>query len=402
MSLLDSDNDDPYADEDQPVWRSHTDDPLFSEPPHKGKGKKNERKAKGEDRKNISKPVHWTKQKENVVQEKTPKKSKGQSASKPSISWTPPGSPKSVRPPAESKGRGGVAGATGGAGQLQPSPNVKSHRKRYSQLGAESSSEGEGEGFLLSNKPALRTEGNTDSDHAINPLDRPSNPFLIQPLDPPPPSSSSSLFPAQGPMLGPTTTQGLGPMLGATTTQGPGPMLGTTTTQGPGPMLGTGASTLTPQQLQQQAWDPTLSYITAPAAFELPTTTLPAHALPLVGGVANPLLGTESSPAVQTNPFLSDIADSAFQPTLTFPPPPTTAPPLSTLSLHPDTKEATPPTMAPPPEGVADWSISQELRQKCVQQFQELEPVNGRLTGDKAKEFFIRSKLPSQELSAIW
>ncbi len=393
MSLLDSDNDDSYADEDQPVWRSHTDDPLFSDTPHKGKTKKAERKVKGEERKNVPKPVHWSKQKENVVQEKTPKKPKGQSATKSSIPWTPPGSPKSLRA-SESKGRGGAvegkggrgAGATGGTAQLQPSPNVKSHRKRYSQLGAESSSEGEGEGegFLLSNKPVLSTEDTVVSDHAVNPLDRPSNPFLIEPLLPgtsavaqPPPSSS--LFPSQQPVLG-----AQGPVLGA---------------QGPG--LGMASSTLTAQQ--QQLWDPIpSSYILPPTApaFDVPT----AQAPPLVGGASNPLLGMDSGPAqdyVQTNPFLTGTADSAFQPTFSFPPPPTNA--LSTFSMHPDSQEATPPSaMAPPPGGVADWSISEDLRQKCLQQFQELEPVSGRMKGDKAKEFFIRSKLPSQELSAIW
>lgn len=397
MSLLDSDNDDDsyadedqlYADEDQPVWRSHTDDPLFSgPPPQKGKSKKSERKAKGEDRKGQSKPMHWTKQKENVVQEKTPKKSKGQSVNKPTISWTPPGSPKTVRP--EGKGKTGLAegkgskGAvnTGGAGQLQPSPNVKSHRKRYSQLGAESSSGEEGEeGFLLSNKPALRTEeaAATDSFPMMNPLDRPSNPFLVEPLVP----GDSSLFSSQGPSLG-------------TTQQGPGTMLGT---------MGTGASIFTSQQQQQQqAWDPTPSL--SAHAFQT-TVGLGGGAtnpLGLGGGATNPLLGMDSGPTIQTNPFLADTAaDSAFaQPAFNFPPPPTSAPPLSTLSLHPDPQEAMPSTSAPPPEGVADWSISQELCQKCTQQFQELEPVNGRLPGDKAKEFFIRSKLPSQELSAIW
>ena len=261
---------------------------------------------------------------------------------------------------------------------------------------------GDGEGFLLSNKPVLRTEVATDGDHAppptTNPLDRPSNPFLVdQPLLPGAPSinqpPSASLFGGDH-----------------------------------APLLGAG--TLPPQQ-QQKPWEPNLSYVfpaqqnsaAANAAFGQPS-----HATPLVGGATNPLLGMDAGVKhaqdfVHTNPFLADtsdtspfadsafgMADSAFSrpANFNFPPPTTMAPPPSAFSVHPEPSETTPPpatvssTVATPPGGVADWSISQDLCQKCVQQFQELDPVDGRLNGDKAKEFFIRSKLPSQELSAIW
>ena len=387
MSLLDSDNEDPYAEEDQPVLRADTGEPLFGDTPHKGKSKKTERRAKGEER---PKPMHWTKQKENVVQEKTPKKPKGQSSNKPTI-WTPPGSPKGVRA-VESKGKGvaavegkgkgvvtaegkGSRGAPVGGGQLQPSPNIKSQRKRYSQLGAESSSEEEGEGFLLSNKPALRTEDATDSDHAPNPVERPSsNPFLMD----------------QTPFL-----------TGGTSTLAQPPSSTFFPSQGP-------AATFTPQQ--QQPWDPSPSFNLPASSSSAILRPLPSQATPLVSGTSNPLLGMDTGPVqdyFQTNPFLASAADSAFsQPAFSIPPPPTMAPsnnatPLSTFSMRPD-PTTPPPVAATPTDGVADWSISEDLCQKCVQQFEELEAVNGRLKGDKAKEFFIRSKLPSQELSAIW
>ncbi|XP_064404583.1 ralBP1-associated Eps domain-containing protein 1-like isoform X2 [Halichondria panicea] len=55
---------------------------------------------------------------------------------------------------------------------------------------------------------------------------------------------------------------------------------------------------------------------------------------------------------------------------------------------------------SPPLE--ADWKVSDELRDKCTSQFQELSTSDGLLQGDKAREFFVLSKLPNQELSTIW
>ena len=49
-----------------------------------------------------------------------------------------------------------------------------------------------------------------------------------------------------------------------------------------------------------------------------------------------------------------------------------------------------------------EWPISTELRTKCCHQFQELQPSHGRLLGDKARTFFIQSRLPNADLSAIW
>ncbi len=49
-----------------------------------------------------------------------------------------------------------------------------------------------------------------------------------------------------------------------------------------------------------------------------------------------------------------------------------------------------------------DWAVSDELRDKCVSQFKELSGSDGLLLGDKARQFFVLSKLPNQELSTIW
>ena len=49
-----------------------------------------------------------------------------------------------------------------------------------------------------------------------------------------------------------------------------------------------------------------------------------------------------------------------------------------------------------------DWSVSDELYQKCVHQFESLWPENGYLSGEKARDFFLKSRLPVDELSKIW
>lgn len=49
-----------------------------------------------------------------------------------------------------------------------------------------------------------------------------------------------------------------------------------------------------------------------------------------------------------------------------------------------------------------EWRISNELRLKCKRQFVELQPTHGRLQGDQARTFFIQSRLPNADLSAIW
>lgn len=49
-----------------------------------------------------------------------------------------------------------------------------------------------------------------------------------------------------------------------------------------------------------------------------------------------------------------------------------------------------------------DWSVSDELYQKCQQQFASETEGGDFLSGDKARNFFIKSNLPVSELSRIW
>jgi hypothetical protein len=386
MSLLDSD-DDPYEEE-----HVQTGEPFFGDTSHsKGKAKK----SRGEDKK--GKPLHWSKQKENVVLEKTSKRVKGQSSAKSSVSKTPPDSPKSVRPLEVKGGKGGVVLSKGGVVQpgLLPSPNVKNQRKRYSQLsGASSSSEEDlaaKEGSLFSNKPALRGDGGPGRE---NPLDTPTNPFL----------DDRPLVPGVGytaPVLGPS-------------------------------LFSTGAEATMFSDVQELAWLPTkhhsLDHTSTPNFLSDLSSTLgpPGHTPSVVSSAANPLLMVGeagelvSSPpqdggGLQTNPFLPTNQFSGLAPGFIVPPPPTTtppglSPPMSASPTHTDAAEgwvrpASSPPISPSPPPVAtadDWTISEDLHSKCVQQFNSLEPVKGLLLGGKAREFFVQSKLPNQELSAIW
>ena len=79
------------------------------------------------------------------------------------------------------------------------------------------------------------------------------------------------------------------------------------------------------------------------------------------------------------------------------PPPPqghTYQPPqLQPVVLNPQTT---------PTSNEPDWSMTDELYDKCNDQFKGLHPVGGLLTGDKARDFFLKSKLPLNELSKIW
>lgn len=49
-----------------------------------------------------------------------------------------------------------------------------------------------------------------------------------------------------------------------------------------------------------------------------------------------------------------------------------------------------------------DWKISIEERTKHDASFMQLGPVNGLLTGGKAREFFLKSNLPTPILGQIW
>ncbi len=97
--------------------------------------------------------------------------------------------------------------------------------------------------------------------------------------------------------------------------------------------------------------------------------------------------------------------------------------PVSFTPPHkPDVSPDHIPTLPPPPQGHSyqptqsqpfitqttptvnepEWSITDEMYEKCNEQFKSLQPFNGLLTGDKARDFFLKSKLPLSELSKIW
>lgn len=374
MSLLLNSDDDPYSDENEPVLSSHTEEALFGETAYRSKAKKAERKARAEERKATTKPGNWMKQKDNVVtvQDKTPKKVKGQSVAK--TMKTPPDSPKSVRPSEVKGNKGGAVGVA--QGQLQqPSPNVKSQRKRYSQLDSGSSDEG-GEGFLLSNAPALRDD--TDSSKRL--LGQSSNPFLVD---------QPSLFSEATP-----------PSVFSK------------------PAFVAGGLGVTGLNLADQPWlpktTPTFPDISSPFPDISPSrpghAPSPPPALQMGGQVRLSPPNAAVQDFTDTNPFLpptGGVAPFQLAPAFNAPPPPTTEPlPTQPSSLLPQAPSS-PPATTVPVLGLGggageDWSISEDLRCKCVQQFRDLEPVKGLLQGDKAREFFVQSKLPNQELSAIW
>ncbi|KAL5457210.1 hypothetical protein EMCRGX_G034455 [Ephydatia muelleri] len=54
------------------------------------------------------------------------------------------------------------------------------------------------------------------------------------------------------------------------------------------------------------------------------------------------------------------------------------------------------------PAPASEWAVSDELRDKCHKQFTSLDPEGGLLSGEKARDFFIQSKLPTPELAQIW
>ena len=49
-----------------------------------------------------------------------------------------------------------------------------------------------------------------------------------------------------------------------------------------------------------------------------------------------------------------------------------------------------------------DWSLSEDFRQRCTSQFNDLKPENGLLKGETARNFFVQSRLSMDELSKIW
>ena len=359
MSLLD-DEDEPFV---EPVLRSSTREPLYdgrSESPSgddnlqhlKAKEKKDKKKL--DERRSSAKALPWSKS----SSEKTPKKGKHHR--------TKSGSP----PPVSPKGRGqDPKRQSKGISQVHPSPNVKSQRKRYVQLGVEAGSSSEGEvdleedgAFLLSNQPAL-------SEHSD----------LLGSASQTKPSSS-------GGTLSPKTTTSELSFFDQETSEAqadawwpqPSQTKSTKMAFDLGASVG-GASVVGPRDIISEAFLPHSGRTTIQAGVN-------AHA-----AATNPLLGELSvfSPPQQ----VCVLGQTSVPPLL---------PAVCNVTAPPSSQPL--PVPPPPQEYVRepDWNISEDLQRKCVRQFNNLKPTEGLLQGDKAREFFVQSKLPNQELSTIW
>ena len=348
MSLLD-DEDEPFVESPS---RSYTREPLYDDraegsagdESHRAREKKDKKKL--DDRKSSTKAMPWSKS----STEKTPKKSKHHR--------TKSGSP----PPISPKGRGQEQRklAKGTGSQIHPSPNVKSQRKRYVQLGLEAGSSSEGEvdletegGFLLSNQPALSQHD--DAGDVMESLGARLKPSTETTTGSPKQTKGLSFFDQE-------TSEA---HLDAWWPQPSKPVSPRRMTYSPGASLG--------QRNIAEAF--------------LPHTgmSLPASSNPLLGEI------TGFSPQ-QQQPTSSLFGQSTA-----------VAPPHQPASsLAPPTQSWPGPPAQEQSSKEPDWMISNDLRQKCIQQFNDLNPMEGRLQGDKAREFFVQSKLPNQELSAIW
>ena len=258
-----------------------------------------------------------------VAQEKTPRK--GKHVRSKSGSRTPPESPKAVRSSDGVKKQPRSASV-----QLQPSPNVKSSRKRYYQLGeGGSSSDSEPdneESFLVSNTVAAEK---------------------------PPPVQPSSHSPSSNPNLSFASTAAL-----------------------PAPQS-------QPFPLPPPPTSPTRrATVQFPIPFPFPVDVTPERS-------------TARFSIQEPQPLVHDLPSPGQPPPMFFQSP---MPKFIAPSQHP----AQAPRAAPPPPTEAEWAVSEELHQKCVRQFSDLQPVNGFLHGDKARDFFVQSRLPNHELSQIW
>lgn len=49
-----------------------------------------------------------------------------------------------------------------------------------------------------------------------------------------------------------------------------------------------------------------------------------------------------------------------------------------------------------------NWSVTVEERKIFETQFSSLNPVDGNITGENAKRFFVQSSLPPNILAFIW
>ena len=348
MSLLD-DEDEPFV---ETVSRSYTREPLYDDRAEDTQGDEGHRarekkdKKKPDDRKSSTKP--WSKS----SAEKTPKKSKHHR--------TKSGSPPPVSPKARGQEQKRPSKGTGS--QIHPSPNVKSQRKRYVQLGVEAGSSSEGEvdleeegGFLLSNQQVL----NQHDDGGV--------------LD----SLGSTRVTSSGGTENtgsPKQTKGLS-FFDQETSEAHSDAWWPQTSSKP---------LVSPRRMTYSPGAPLGQRDIAEAFLPHAGRSLPASSNPLMGEITG-----FTPPQQQQQPSLFGQST-------------TVAPQQPTSSLAPPTQSWPAPSTQEQPTKESDWTISNDLRQKCIQQFNDLNPMEGRLQGDKAREFFVQSKLRNQELSAIW
>ena len=347
MSLLDHE-DDPFELEPVELERSSTGSPLMegegeggeSFSLHRPKEKKDRKARLAEDKKGSSLSLRKPRQSKDSATDKTPKR--GKHVRSKSGSRTPPDSPKTAKS-SEAKRQPRT-----GSVQLHPSPNIKSNRKRYSQLGGgRSSSDSDLEddlGLFVSNSGTTEEQEIQPTPQQCVGRKMPVSATAIpQPYSPShsPPSHPNFTFPTLF-MREQQPITGLGKLqVRRATVQMPMPEPTTT------PERPTRMSIQESQPAKIQELSPVrLTHFTAMQFFQSP---LPPHLHP-------------------------------------FPPAPI---PSQSTTLPPSTLED-------------EWAISEELHQKCSKQFLELQPESGLLHGDKARDFFLQSKLPKQELSQIW
>ena len=381
MALL-ADEDDSYDLDPVIIQRSRTNEPLFDDGGsdfqiHRPKDKK-EKKFKLEEKRGSTRTLPWTKQKDGTLEKnKKNKHNRSKSGSR-----TPPDSPKSSRTEDAKK-----LGRTSTGGQLQPSPNVKSNRKRYSQLGGmeesdDEESEGEESGYLLSNKPALDQDQPQHDNPWASAEEKPSSPKAQTQF----PSLFLSPTDNQEVIHDPWWPKHISPSRRATVQF---------------PVL-FGSQPKTQSEDTSQATSPGKPFV-------------PHDGRSSLSSVQNPMFAHAASPVREPQQHPHPLFfQSPYQPVTALPPPPQPlAPPPSQASqlTHAQPSQFQEPEKEPPipivtpisnPSSEPDWSISEELREKCLSQFTDLKPTRGLLQGDKAREFFVLSKLPNQELSAIW
>lgn len=340
MSLLDHE-DDPFDLEPVELGRSNTGSPLMeaeggeSFSLHRPKEKKDRKARLAEDKKGSSLSLRKPRQSKEPASDKTPKR--GKHVRSKSGSRTPPDSPKAAKA-AEAKRQ-----ARAGSVQLHPSPNVKSNRKRYSQLGkGQSSTESDLEddsGLFVSNRATTEEhESSPTPQQSIEQKTAISATNTAQPCSPP-----------RSPTHHPDFTF--------------------------------------PTSIMQQRAIPNLGMLNVRRSTVPMTEPATSPERPVRMSIQDPQSATVQElhspgqlPLFTTMQF--------FQ---------TPQPP----HLHPFSVPSQSTTL--PPATVEDeWAISEELQQKCKRQFLDLHPESGLLHGDKARNFFLQSKLPNQELSQIW